>query len=573
MDLEVKQIKVLFFALLLLIAQSFAFVSVCKVSAQQTGGTLHVAMSLEPDTFNVYVSTLAIEDIFINAFYDTLAAEGMDFQIHPKLAVNWTASTDKKVWTVRIVDNATFHDGTRVTADDVKYSYDLAQMDVIDDIEVVDNTTLKFHFKEAYVEDYVLRSVFAGYYAKILPKHIWQTISDPYSYRNTNPVGSGPWIMDQWVEGQYIKIKANPNYWGGKPYLDYVVFDIIPTADAQVLALLSGTVDILYSVDPSYVSSIIGQPNINITIRDQLTRSYIAFNLRRYPFNVRDFRYAIAYAIDTAKLVRDVLYGYGSPGTQGWCSPATPIFYNPNICKYEYNVTRANEILDDLGWARGTDDIRSTENGTRLEFDYISWSDPVSVRTAEFIRDCLQDIGVKLNIKSMESKSAISKMLQFDYFLGQMQWFSISLEPSVDMLWHFLPNAFFNVYGYNNTEYNQIFEEFKVATSFDDYKQKIFRLQTILSEDLPIFIYSFGKSINAYRTDKFEGWIIPDVSDDMFQGLVNWWSFQQVHLKQTQAPPPQQVTIPEWVWIIVGVSVTVAVISIGYTLIVVRRKK
>ena len=186
---------------------------------QQTGGTLHVALREEPDTFNVYTSTLAIEDVFINAFYDTLFVEGLDYAMHPKLATNYTVSPNGTVWTVSIVHNATFSDGTPVTAEDVKYSYDLAGMPEINHMVVVHNYTISFYFNAPYVQDYVLRSIFANYYGKVLPEHIWSKVADPYSYRNKEAIGSGPWILDTWVEGQYLTIKANPNYWGGRPNL------------------------------------------------------------------------------------------------------------------------------------------------------------------------------------------------------------------------------------------------------------------------------------------------------------------------------------------------------------------
>jgi peptide/nickel transport system substrate-binding protein len=541
--------------------------------AEGEGGTLHVAMTLEPDTFNVYTSTLAVEDVFINAFYDTLAVEGLDFAMHPKLATSWSVSADRKVWTANIVNNATFSDNRTLTAEDVKYSYDLAGMPEIDHVDVVDNYTIKFYFKDAYIEDYILRSIFANYYGKVLPKHIWANVSDPYSYRNREAIGSGPWILDTWVEGQYIKMRANPNYWGGRPKLDYVLCDFIKTLDTQVMSLQRGDVDVIY-VDPSFVAPLIGMSNINLTIRDQLIRSFVSFNLNRYPISVKEFRHALAYALDTDTLARDVLYGFATPGTQGWCSPATPTFYNPNITKYPYNLTRANEILDGLGWQKGSDGIRSTNNGTKLEFDLLTPSDtPTTVREGEFIRDQFANIGVKLNVVTMSSKTVISREFSGDYHLALMGWFSISVEPTVDMRWHFLAGAFFNVYGYDSSEFNRLFDEYKAASTFAEYKDKIFQMQEILSEDLPILIHSFGKSINAYRTDKFEGWVIPDISDDTLQGIVNWYSLQYLHLQTTGPQPSTGAAIPDWVWwVVIGVVIVAAVIVVGY-IAVSRRKK
>ena len=547
--------------------------------AQQTGGTLHIALTVEPDTFNVYTSTLAIEDVFINAFYDTLFVEGLDYAMHPKLATNYTISPNGTVWTVSIVHNATFSDNTPVTAEDVKYSYDLAQMSEIDHMEVVNNYTIKFFFKAPYVEDYVLRSIFANYYGKVLPEHIWSKVSDPYSYRNKEAIGSGPWILDTWVEGQYLTIKANANYWGGRPKLDSVIFNFIPSLDTQVYSLESGTTDMIY-VDPSYVATLIGVQNINVTITPQLRNNYISFNLNRYPINVKDFRHALAYALDPNDLVHNVLYGFGIPGQQGWSTPGDPTFYNPNITKYPYNLNQSNQILDNLGWKRGADGIRSTTNGTRLQFDLLTPSDtPTTVRVGEFIRDQFAKIGVKLNVVAMTQKTIISQEFKGQYSLAMVGWFSISVEPSVDMRWHFLPGAFFNIYGYNSSVFNQLFADYKVAPSFAEYRDKILQMQQVLSDDLPILIYAFTPSISAYRTDKFQGWIVPVMSDDTLQGVLNWYSLQNLHLMtapetmtQTMTQSTTQQPPTENTWWIAGIVIA-AVLIIAAVLASRRKKK
>lgn len=545
---------------------------------QQTGGTLHIALRIEPDTFNVYTSTLAIEDVFINAFYDTLFVEGLDYAMHPKLATGYTISPNGTVWTVSIVHNATFSDNTPVTAEDVKYSYDLAGMSEIDHMEVVDNYTIKFYFTAPYVEDYVLRSIFANYYGKVLPEHIWSKVSDPYSYRNKEAIGSGPWILDNWVEGQYLTMKANPNYWGGRPKLDSVIFTFIPSLDTQVMSLEGGGTDMIY-VDPSYVATLIGAPNINVTILPQLYNNYISFNLNRYPNNVKEFRHALAYALDPNDLVHQVLFGFGIPGQQGWVTPGDPTFYNPNITKYPYDLNQSNQILDNLGWKKGADGIRSTNNGTRLQFDLLTPSDtPTTIRIGEYLRDQFVKIGVKLNVVSMTYKTIISQQFKGDFSLAMMGWFSISVEPSVDMRWHFLPGAFFNNYGYNSSEFNALFAEYKVAGSFAEYRDKILQMQQVLSDDLPILTYAFSPSISAYRTDKFAGWITPVISDDTVQGVLNWYSLQNLHLitapesmtqSVTQSTTQQTSTANDW-WIAGIIVVAVVIIAIVFAS---KRKK
>ncbi len=554
---------------------SFARIS----PAQQTGGTLTVALSVEPDTFNVYTSTLAVEDVFINAFYDTLFVEGLDSAMHPKLATNYSVSPNGTVWTIDIVHNATFSDGTPLTAEDVKYSYDLLGLSEITYIQVVDNYTLNFNLNAAYWKDYVLRDLFGSYYGKIVPKHIWSKLSDPYTYNDTNPVGSGPWILDTWVRGQYLTIRANKNYWGGAPKLDEVTFDFIPSMDTQVLDLETGVVDMIY-VDPSYVSTLLNVQNVKIATIPQLYNEFIAFNLNRYPFGVKEFRHALAYALDSKTLVRQVLFGFGLPGQQGWVTPGDPIFYNPNVTQYPYNVTKANQILDSLGWKEGSDGVRTTTNGTRLEFPFLEASDSATyLRIGEFIQSNFAQIGVKLDLVPTAFKTVISQEMAGTYTIGMFDWFSISVEPTKDLQYMFLPGAFLNVYGYNSTEFNNLFSHYGLASNFDQYRNDIFQMQQVLSDDLPILTYAFSVSICAYRTDKFQGWVVPVISDDPYQGILNWYSLMDLQPvtaattseNMTQSTTTQATTtaIPNWSW--AGVVVVAAVILIAAMMT--RRKK
>jgi peptide/nickel transport system substrate-binding protein len=231
-----------------------------------------------------------------------------------------------------------------------------------------------------------------------------------------------------------------------------------------------------------------------------------------------------------------------------------------------------------MGWKKGADGVRSTDNGTRLEIDLNTPTDsPTYVREAEFIRDQFAQIGVKLNLVTMTYKTDISRELSGQYSLSLSAWFSISIEPSVDMRWHFLPGAFFNVYGYNSSEFNTLFDAYKVAPTFAEYRDKIFQMQQVLSDDLPILIHSFGKSINAYRTDKFVGWVVPAVSDDTLQGLLNWYTLQNLHLMtttqtttETQSTSTMAAT-PDYTWAVAGVAIIALVAVAGA--VISRRKK
>jgi ABC-type transport system substrate-binding protein len=161
-------------------------------------------------------------------------------------------------------------------------------------------------------------------------------------------------------------------------------------------------------------------------------------------------------------------------------------------------------------------------------------------------------------------------------------WYSISVQPAVDMAEQFLPPpvGFNNLAGYNSSQFNTLYAQMRVATSLAEYKNDIFQMEKVLSDDLPILMYAWTPAIDAYRTDKFQGWVTPVLADDILQGLLNWYSLgnlQPVSAPQTMTQSTsttQQVTptttAPDYTWYIVGL---VVVVVLAIVVMATRRKK
>jgi len=148
------------------------------------------------------------------------------------------------------------------------------------------------------------------------------------------------------------------------------------------------------------------------------------------------------------------------------------------------------------------------------------------------------------------------------------------------MAYQFLPGGFNNLAGYNSSAFNTLYQQMRVATSLADYKNAIFQMEKVLSDELPILLYSWTPAIDAYRTDKFQGWVTPVLGDDILQGLLNWYSLgniQPVTAPETMTQSTstaQQVTAtttaPDYTWWIVGLVIVVAVAIVA---VATRRKK
>jgi hypothetical protein len=284
-------------------------------------------------------------------------------------------------------------------------------------------------------------------------------------------------------------------------------------------------------------------------------------NNAMWPFSVKEFRYACAYSVDKQDLVDTLLLGYGIPGPAGVEAPFWGIWYNPDTPEtYNFNLTKAEEILDDLGWVDTDDDgIREGTGehaGEPLEFDIgPPIYDPVRVRAAELIAENLQTIGVDATVQYMEWATLWGKIIQpldspskiDSWLLGSSQsidpqWFKTRLHSSS------IPNP--NYYGFVNAEFDQLAELQSQQFDVDERKESVWRMQEILAEEIPLIVMYFRQSPSVYRTDKLTGWI-----DDFDSGRGNFWDYLNVRSKELQMlkamsisvvnTPPPEVEIGE----------------------------
>jgi peptide/nickel transport system substrate-binding protein len=261
-----------------------------------------------------------------------------------------------------------WHDGQPLTARDVifTFEYTVANEAVggpgpeiwkyFDSGEAPDDLTAVVHLKEPYVW---ATEAFGTMY--IIPEHIWKdtTIVPKYDWDQTlvqsKPeiaVGSGPFMFDSWVPGEYVKLVKNPNWWmSGHPLIDSVIFRKIDTESARVLAIQKGEVDTeRYTLDPSMIEQVKSNPDIVVTHAVDQWDYILAFNNKSPPFDDIWVRRAIAYAIDKDDVVKRGALGYGTV-TESYCPESFyPFWHNPNVFTYPYDPDKANKILDEQGY-------------------------------------------------------------------------------------------------------------------------------------------------------------------------------------------------------------------------------
>ena len=553
---------------LLLIMSTPAFLKLATpVRAQQYGGTLKIALPSEPNTFNWFAagSTWSLDVLYPS--YDRLF-RWKNGTLVPELAKEFSVSPDGLTYTITIYNNVTFQDGKPLTAEDVAFTVNvLAQQDwtyyhgyfkSVDHAEAVDTYTVKIFMKELDVGFQALGLAVMN----IMPKHIWEPLLQEHGdqlavYNPKIPdevVGSGPFQIVEYVPGQFVRYKAFDNYWMGRPYADELIVNFITEASTAILAVQKGEIDAYVGwVTPEVVPTLLSTEGVGIHIYQSSTFYHWGFINTRWPFNITDFRRAMAYCVNKQEIVDTVLSGWGIPGSWGVVMPFGPNaqWYNPNVeNKYTFNLSKAAEILDKLGFKDvDGDGWREAPNGSDFSFEiYPPHYDIIRIRAAQMISDWLSQIpggGIKAIVRVLEWKTVwpMIKKAQVDtYLLGS--------GPGNDISWLYRrfhtreTGGTGNWAHYSNPEVDNLTEALKTTLDPEKRKQIAWRIQEILADEVPIIVLYYRKFPQPYRIDKWEGWYRP-----LTGGIFNIWTLREVHLRTTApptspTPPPTSPTPP-----------------------------
>jgi len=484
----------------------------------------------------------------------------------PAIAYSWEMSEDKLSYTVYLTEGVKFHDGTELTSEDVSWCYNFAMenkftrmsevWDVLDPenpTEIIDKYTVKFNLATPYVS--FPRETLTE--VAIVPKHVWEKIAakpdfDWFTYVPTleEQIGCGPFKLLEYVPNSHYKYEAFEDYWHGKPYADYLLRPIITSGDAELLAVKRGDVDIFTGFLASEaIPSLLREEGIGLYLYNRPYMYHWGLNNQKWPHSVKEFRFACAYAVDKQDLVDTLLLGYGLPGPVGVQAQFWGDWYNPNVPEtYTFNLTKAAEILDDLGWVdTDGDGIREGTGehaGEPLAFDIgPPIYDPVRVRAAELIAVNLKQIGVDATVQYMEWATLWDKIIQPLDSPAKVDTWLLGSSQSIDPEWmktrlhsSAIPNP--NYYGFVNAEFDRLAELQSTQFDIEERKQSIWRMQEIIAEEVPLIVMYFRQSPSVYRTDKFTGWI--EVLDE---GMANGWNYINVRATALQTMKSMSISV------------------------------
>jgi peptide/nickel transport system substrate-binding protein len=509
-----------------------------------TGGTVRIGWAGYPDSLNPGNGVLSEAYTLYELVFDTPISVNSAGEYVPELATEWSSTEDGLTWTLTIRDDATFHDGEPLTAEDVAFSMQLYQ-DTEDfpflpsyvapftSIEATDETTVTLTTEEPIAN---FEPSMAFIY--VLPMHIWESVEDPVEFGNDEMIGSGPFSLVEADQGVSVELASNTGYWGAPPNVDGVIFQTFEADDARVTALTTSQIDAMLDVPETAIPTLQNTENVTVHIADVAaggSLTDIIFNVTEdedcppddgvcsgHPA-LKDLavRQAMAHATDKQQLITVATAGTGSPGLS-LVPPGLGDFYASEITDYAFDIDEANAILDEAGYSDsdgdGVRECLPDQDCETLTFRFNYPADATTgARESEVIQETWQQIGVAIEVQVLDPDALTAVCCPaFDFDVIMWGWGS-DPDPAFLLgvaLCSEIPSGFSET-GYCNPEFDELYDAQAVELDRAARVDIIHQMQQILVDDLPYIIPYYYPTIEVWRTDTFTGW----VEDDPTLGL------------------------------------------------------
>ncbi|BCW94195.1 MAG: ABC transporter substrate-binding protein [Thermoanaerobaculum sp.] len=500
------------------------------------GGQVTIAVAQDISSFNEYTGFAESTELAIlDLLFPSLLIEQPDYEQHPpsfapNLAVSWAFSEDNRTLTFHLRPNARWSDGTPVTAEDVAFTFRVQKdsrlpwsgqeiKDFIEAVEVVSPTEVRFRFSRTY--PYQLMDANDGH---ILPAHAWGKIPiEEWTHTDFSRhlVTSGPFRVASHVPQQSLTLARDPAYWDPpKPYLDRVVFKIIPDTGQQLSQLLAGLVDVVLMVPPREAAELKRHPKVEVVEVPSRVWGYIGWNNRRPPLSDRRVRRALTLAINRQAIVDTVYWGFARLAKGP--IPSTMWAANRNLEPLPYDPAQAAALLDAAGVRDTNGDGFRDWQGKAFTVELLYPSvNTLRAQAAVMIQADLAKVGVKVQPTPMEFTAMMARQEAGNFDAVLSAW---EEATKVDMasLW-VTPSATAgsnNFVGYSNPEVDLLVAQAREENDLD--KAKVFwdRAQELIVEDQPVtFLYEGVQLVGISR--RIKGANINPAS--VFFNLPEWY--------------------------------------------------
>jgi peptide/nickel transport system substrate-binding protein len=412
----------------------------------------------------------------------------------PGLAKSWELADDKKTYTFHLQSGVTFHDGTPFTADDVifsimKFNTELsprarAIFQMITDATAPDPLTVKITLKQPFEPFLLMFDVGA---CPIVAKHLYDGTDYRNNPNNQKPIGTGPFKFAEWQRGNFIRLTRNEKYWKpGEPYLDEIIYRIVPDSQSRSLALQTGKVQLTQAsdIEPFDVPRFRADKALSVSTLGWeyfSPLSWVEVNNRVKPLDDPRVRQAMSHAIDRNFIVQKLWFGLGKPATGPVAS--TTRFYDPDAKLPGYDPKAAMALLDAAG-------LKPNANGVRFSVKHLvlPYGD-VWQRLSEYLRASMKKVGIELVLETTDAGAWAQRVGSWDYdttinFVYQYGDPSLGVERTY-VSTNIKKVTFTNTGGYSNPKVDALFAQARTAADPKDRQAAFNQVQQILVKDVP----------------------------------------------------------------------------------------
>ncbi len=489
---------------------------------QTEGGQVIYAQTTDIDTMNLLISSDVYSGEVAGLVYEYLVATNpVDGSFVPGLADTWDIGEDGLTYTFKISPDATWQDGTPVTADDVAFSFDITLAEdtlsprrgsvdlMLDSYNVVDDKTIELVAKDRFAT--FLENTVA--LVAIMPKHIWEGVpaadwgTDPGSTGQdaSRVVGSGPFKFVEWVQEDHVTLEKNPDYWDTNfvANIDTFTYRVIPEAASATQALLTGEIDFT-EISFAEAPELSENPDLNLAVYDTTGVNWYSAN--QDPSKTELFvdpkvRQAMMYALDRKLLAEQVYNGYAiqADGTQ----PVLSIAYRPEAINtiYNFDVDKANSLMDEAGWVDEDGDGVREKDGVKFEFECL-YSEGVATYEQQlpYMQQAWAEIGINMKPTAVPFTALLDGTDTGDYEMA-VYGFSWSIDGGqIDMFGcDFLPPQGFNSMRYCNPEYDELAQAANKELDPEKRTQMLIEASNIVNDEQAAGYIVFRQEINGSR--------------------------------------------------------------------------
>jgi peptide/nickel transport system substrate-binding protein len=446
----------------------------CTTSESREAGSVIVVLDEGPQNLDPRIGIDATSERLAQLMFSSLVKRTPNFTVEPDLALRWEIP-DPTTYIFHLRDDAFFHDGRKVTARDVVYTFrTLLDGSVtttkrgtfrpVKSVEAADEYTVVFKLKEPFAP--FLGNLTRGGVG-IVPEGSPPNVAP-------NPIGSGEFKFVRYIPDSEVVLARNDAYYGKKPHISTAVFRIVPESVVRALELRKGSVDIALNVlPPDTVEALKGDPNLEVMDAPGTNYQYIAFNLKDPTFSDLRIRKAIAHAIDREKIIRFLLRDQARPAT-GVIPPGNWA-YADGVRTYRYDPELSRSLLRETGRSGLSFTFRtSTDEATRL--------------LVTVFQQQLKEVGIQMNIQSNEPATFSADIEKGNFQAYSRRWIGGNNDPDIfNLIFHSTMNPpdGANRGFYRNEEVDRLIEIGRRETDMEKRKEAYRRIQQIVAEELP----------------------------------------------------------------------------------------